>query len=499
MKSVHRRRVLSALQAVAAVSVIGIVLNCGGGERPPPTRDTGLDAAAPPAAASGAFTVLGVTEAGELFFGDAGYTRCGEQAGARTITLDNLSNDVVRFKAGLSRGGDYYALDITEGELKAKQRVTVTISPTAIPAVSDIAEGLFDGTLDITTDDNTPLRSVRLRQTARGAVVKSTIGAAGLDFGSVRVSRSTTLQLSLTNSGNEPVTATMTLGSDDFRIDDAQTTTVVLNPGVPVAKTMRLAPTKEGALVDNLSVSYTPTKMCGEAPELVNLKGVGTNSLAVSPGTHEWGAISCGSQGDFKEVLLDPSNDVIVTATLEKGDGSSAPFRLRTTSNDPIVSGSQLTLTANELRKIRVVPQPIPARTAISEAAYSDRLFIRTVPATQDFVVELKQRPSGAIFNIAGSPAFAPGAVGIEVQGQPVLTIINNGNASGEWSLLGFSPPFRANLTSGTLTAGASVAVTTYATTPAVGNTSTTNIQLQTTSVICADLPGSIGLSITKN
>ena len=228
----HHRRLVPCVQALLTLCVVGGLVHCGGGELPPPAGDdpTGSDAGPNTGGDSGSqsgVTFPDVDLDKGITFGDNGFTDCGGQAGPQTITLKNSTSEIVNFTASVGGGSTMYTVSPPTGGVPARGTALIQITPTAIPKESDVRTDLYAATLEVKFPGRGTPTQIRLHQTARGAIIALT-GGPQIDFGSVKVGDESAIPLSITNSGNAEVTASLGLGTTVFTIGGGPTASIVL-------------------------------------------------------------------------------------------------------------------------------------------------------------------------------------------------------------------------------------------------------------------------------
>jgi hypothetical protein len=366
---------------------------------------------------------------------------------------------------------------------------------------------LYAGTLEITTRPTDPPTDIRLHQTARGAIITSTI-KTDMDFGSVKVGTPSSLPYNLTNSGNVDVTATLTLGTTVFQVDGAGSTTLPLAAGATGSKNITLTPAAATGYNDTLAISYGTAVHCQPPPKTQNLKGVGTTSVGVTPGSLNFGLVNCGTAGQFQTVTVTSTTAMNFTPSL--GKSVTSPFSLADSNGSPLVQGSPIALAAASSYTMRIVPLTINRPAVTTANAMGDVLTVTTdVPNDTAHTVNLIQTAQGAIF------AFNPGAgvshtspnLNAAIVPADTIGLVNTGNAAAPYSLTvtnrAGSPPPPANAfvlsapTSGSAAVGTTNTTLTM-TSPNTYNTTTLGaLHVDSAGgILCADLPVDLPLTV---
>jgi hypothetical protein len=147
----------------------------------------------------------------------AGHVTCGETGATQTFTVTNIGNQAFNIKAlTLGKGATSPFLPPTASAMSlgiGAPPATITVAPRAIPAtVADPSDATqFADTLTITTDitGETPT-VVNLAMQARGAVIANVSIPTAWAFGTVSYGSIGTFTSTLQNTGNAPVSVSLT-------------------------------------------------------------------------------------------------------------------------------------------------------------------------------------------------------------------------------------------------------------------------------------------------
>lgn len=491
------------LPVIVASCVSVAVASCGGGERPPPESnvtpepDPGSSSGSTP---PGTELITGLEDGPDgkgLYFGDNGFVNCGKQAPEKTLILNNPTNDVINFEVTITSGKDYYTVNPLKGGVPIRGTAVIKIVPNAIPQTSDVTPDLYAGTLELQTSPSQPPTTIRLHQTARGAIV--TANPTSMDFGSVRIGSPLGRTLTLTNTGNVDVTANLSVTSSAFSVAGESSGSVTLTPGgAPGTKEIVLSPTEAKEYVDTLTVSFDPSVAhCGTPPSTISLKGQGSVSVGVSPGTLQFGLVDCGTAAPFQTVTISSTSAMTFTPTL--GKSAASPYTLADASGNPIAVGSSIPVPAASTYELRVVPKAITPPASTAAGAFDDTLTITTgVPTDSPHNVQLRQTARGAVFVLDPQTINVTGTINETKTNN--FTLRNNGNAPAPYEII-VSPAstFTSSLTTGTVQGGATAP---GVLTTKLPGTFSTQVQgtIEVTStggVLCADLPSPIALTAT--
>lgn len=505
MKGSARRLVLLG-NLVVASGLAAVIVNCGGGERPKvseeepqpfPEGGTSSSSSSGGEAGPGGLVYAGLDENGEVSFGEGGFTNCGSTAPAQVISLKNNTNDVVNFTAKLGAGDKYFEIDKQEGGVPIKGQFAITVTPKPIPAESEVTPDLYSGRLDIVTKSG-ETKSIRLRQTARGAIIKTSLTTPQIDFGSVKANTTATQLVNFTNSGNAEANASFVLGTQVFGVDNGTAGSAKLGANATVPKTISFKPTDVQAYTDQVSISFdAATVHCKAPPASIALKGAGTSAVTVTPATLDFGPVDCGTAGAFRTVTVSSALAATFTPTLA---GGSTKYTLADSNGTTVTAGNPIALTASVPYMLRVVPKSVPIPSSIANNALGDTLTITTTaPGDTPKNVDLRQTARGAILAI--SPTTITNSGSVNQIFNNALSVNNTGNAPADFTLavtdLNPSPVhsgvlFSLNTTEGSAQVGALPVQFTVKVPDAPNRTQLASLQLgvKPGAVLCQALPG---------
>ena len=397
-----------------------------------------------------------------ISFGSSGYVDCGTQAAAQSIELKNTGNAAFNWEAKLSSGATHYTLSPTSGTVQPSQTTAVQVIPKPIPATSAVTDDLYAGTVEITTTAvNDPVHIINLHQTARGIILKSSIGTS-LDFGGVKILTTATKTFSLTNDGNVPVTAQLSTSSPF-----AVTSTIQLGANDTQAPEISYTPpaagTNDGTLVITtpLPANGGPAR-CAPLPANASLKGAGSTQVSVSPSSLSFGLVDCGSTANYQTLTLTNTGPAL-TFTATFGKDSSSPYTLANDADGaPLQPATPIAVGAGATYKIRVIPQQVVAPASTAANAFGDTLTLTTTSSGDTpKVVNLNMTARGAFL------AISP----INIQGTDNVCnhtkfynfkVENKGNLQGDYTIAAVprqgtpAGTFKINLSSGSLIGGGS-------------------------------------------
>jgi hypothetical protein len=145
-----------------------------------------------------------------------------------------------------------FTVAVEAQDVPAGQPTNITVTPNAMPATSSTQADLFVAGLVITTTPPFPIPTVWLHETASGAVLR--FYPSSIDFAATPVGQSTGIggNFYLVNTGNQPVTPTLSpISVSAFSLTQQQTVT---GPGQPILGNVVFSPMSTGMFVTNVSV-----------------------------------------------------------------------------------------------------------------------------------------------------------------------------------------------------------------------------------------------------
>jgi hypothetical protein len=200
---------------------------------------------------------------------DFGLVSCGSTAAAKTVTLTNTSQATFSWTAAIATA--YYTITPTSGTLAKTKSVDITITPKAIPTVSDTKADLYADTLKITTSPGLESPYVAsLHMTAEGAILS--FNPTTLAFGSQKKDTSRTKSYAVVNTGNFAAPITLTKTGSSFSISPTSSTA---NAGSSASLNATFSPTSTSSSSGTVTVTTT-AKRCAPLPAAMTMTGTGT-------------------------------------------------------------------------------------------------------------------------------------------------------------------------------------------------------------------------------
>ncbi len=238
---------------------------------------------------------------------DFGLVDCGTTADAKTLTVENVGDAAFDVDAALAQGTSF-AVSPTHATVPAQGKVLLTVTPSAVPAVSAITSDLYGDTLTLTTTAQGDVPHViPLHETAHGAILSVSLPQTAIR---ARVDDVVTKPVAVTNTGNATAVGAMTSTNGMLAIP-----ALTIGSGATVNATLevRADPAKLGIDVTE-PVSWNVGPQCGTGT-ISGLVHAYDTTLDLQIG--RWAGCALGHshrvycwgdtlQGNVKEVPLDP-------------------------------------------------------------------------------------------------------------------------------------------------------------------------------------------------
>jgi hypothetical protein len=437
------KKVASLLCTAVAAGVTAVCfVNCSSGEKqPPPAGEPVFDAGTTPPSTTG-------TEAGtggitvtptDIKFGEDGMVDCGSQGATETLILTNGTTKNILFKAKLTEGSDNYTLSPDSVSVAAGAVGTLQVIPKAIPSKSDVKPELYSGNVEVSATEGAgasgaanvlSVTNVKLHQTARGAILASTVSSLTAFTG--RVGTTKTQHFSVTNTGNVPVDLKFSVGGPVFTVTD----TAKVDVNATAVQDVNFTATAQQPYTDTLTVSIVGnTALCGEPIASKDLTATGTNQVDVDKGSLAFGKVNCGSAAPFQALTIDNSGTAM-QFTPVFGKGNAADFTLQDGAGNEVPTSTPTSVGPSTTYTLRVVPKTVVAPVLTTPDGLSDKLTITTNSAGDaPHVVQLTETAQGAYISMnAPSYKVVDGNIGHSAFTNVVLT--NSGNLPGTYTIV---------------------------------------------------------------
>jgi HYDIN/CFA65/VesB family protein len=335
-----------------------------------------------------------------------GLVNCGSTGTTQTLTISNAGNQPFNVTSvTLSEGSNspFAISGVPTTAIAIGGSATITVVPSAIPAVSDPNNvSAFTDRLTIMTDaaGDTP-HVVPLAMQARGAVIADTPLSTTWNFGTVGAGSIGTFSTSVRNTGNAPATVTLQ-GLTTQGIFGLQSNPTTVPPASVTALVGQFsAPSASGNWTDQgqLQVSATDA-FCAALPSqwmtpTIDFSGSSNASpVATISGSLVFPTTDCGgSPPGGQSVTLTNSTNQQLPYTIRLSAGTWYTFA---------DSGSGM-LAPNGVATIVVNPKPVSPGQGVlpGSAPYADELIIdiASLPAT-DFTVPISWTLNGAVLSL---------------------------------------------------------------------------------------------------
>ena len=433
-----------------------------------------------------------------LSFGDqatSGFTACGKQAAAQTVTFTNSCNENYTLTPSLNGGASSpytFTVSPANGVVTAGGgTATITVTPNAIPSTSAVP-GSYGDTLSVSTTaagDTSP-HLITLTQNAYGAVLTgapSTISFPGTPSGG-----ESTVPVGITNSGNAPATLTWSNVAPAVFTFDAN----VMAPGggVTTSPVAYFQPTAVASYAGSATFGVDATTiLCQPIPQTnVSLSGAGTSGsiVSVTPAQVSFNMVPCGTSGGSDPLTIKNNSAATITwmATLPSG----AAFTLSTPSSGSLTPGQSATVTVTSNTN------PVAATTTTASNAFGSQVTVTTTAmGGTSQTIPILETASGAILSFNPTTLTLPATS----RGSPVsYQVVNSGNVAASVSLSLNNPG------PSTLTLNAPTSGSTSSGSPLQGSvtesvistmSSTASVMLATlgTTVLCQPLPSPMAVA----
>ena len=418
-----------------------------------------------------------------------GNTPCGQSATAQDITFTNSGNQAYTVTPTLGMGitSPYtVTMNPASGVVAASGgTLTVTVTPTAIPAVSAVP-GNYNDILSIaTTVSGDAPHQIQLTQNAYGVILG--LSTTALAFPDTTINQRRAFSLALTNSGNAPAPVSFNVnGSPVFTFDAA----FMALPGTstPNAYFLPTSTTTYSATANMVLATGTP--ICQPLPGTLNLSGTGIagSTVTVTPDPLNFGRVNCGSTAAPQTVTVQNLGGTTLNWTAALANANGANFTLMP------ASGS---IPANMSGTFRVVPNAIPVggSTTTAPNGFGDTLTVMTDRSGDSpHVISIVESAQGAILS------FNPGSVTVGRTGTTAANfrVDNTGNVTAPVTLTlattSGNPSLNVSPRTGNSAIGSPFNSTVTNTGGLLGGTGMATVSVATTAPICQPLPAPLSV-----
>ncbi|MGA8408255.1 MAG: choice-of-anchor D domain-containing protein [Candidatus Acidiferrales bacterium] len=338
---------------------------------------------------------------GSLSFGNVSVGSNGQQ----TITLTNSGNTSATISAVSATGAGFTAIGLTTPlTLSASQSTTFTaqFAPTTA--------GIASGAITITSTANDPTVTIPL--TGTGVQGSLAANPSSVNFGSLLVGASASVNVILTNSGTASITISQGSASGTGYSLTGLSVPATLAAGKTTTFTAKFSPSAAGTATGSISISSTAPG----SPLTIPLTGSGTAAqpqLTISPASVSFGNVAVGSSAPQSITLTNAGN---ATLTVSQATASGSGFSMSgATMPMSIAAGGHASFTATF------------APTSAGAATGS----ISVVSNAPGSPAAIAMSGTGIQGQIGASPASVNfGSVGVGSSGTQTITLTNSGTAS---------------------------------------------------------------------
>jgi hypothetical protein len=494
-------RTAAALACIPAILVVSGLLGAGclSGNSTPP--GSGLDAGLP--SLDGATNTIDATilpidasaEGGPISIGavDFGLVGCGTGSASRTYTFTNPEPVAVTYSATIPSGSVFAISGPSSGTVQPGATASITLVASGIPATSK-AGATITSTLQLTTSaTGSAALSVPLKLTTLGGSLSVSQAVAG--FGQVQIgTKATVIPLTITNSGNSPVTVSFGAPQTDGGVDSEfglvyagspSSTTIVAN-GVAGAGATFL-PSSPGAKSVTLAMQ-TNDPLCASQAGSIAMSGTGsTAQVNVGPDPLQFGSVVCGQTGSALQVTITNGSPSAINFSDSLGMGASSPFTVDVSSGTVAAQNGDAGVAI-----ITVTPKAIPFPGNVAPGAYNDTLVVTPVsPFVSPTTITLQESASGAILtlNMDGGTDF--GSVDPGQSPSLPFSVTNTGNVDAPLTVSVTGSGYDAGFVgdAGVAEAGGGAASGNVYFVPTAGGSDPGTVSISTTAPLCAALP----------
>src|SRR5271168_3335599 len=323
----------------------------------------------------------------------------------QTITLTNSANTSTTISAASSSGTGFTVTGIvTPMTLAANQSASFTVQ------FAPTTTGSATGSILITSTANDPTVAIPLSGT--GVQGNLTSNPASINFGSLLVGASGSVNVTLTNSGTASVAISQGSSSGTGYSITGLSSPSTLTAGQSTSFTAKFSPTAAGNATGSISiVSNAPG-----SPLVIALSGSGTASqpqLTISPASVAFGSVSVGSSGSQTVTLINAGN---ATLTVTQASPSGTGFSM---------SGASMPMTINAGSSASFSAIFAPTTTGAASGSIS---IVSNAPGSP---AAIALSGTGIQGQLGANPASVNfGSVAVGSTGSQTITLTNSGSAS---------------------------------------------------------------------
>ena len=338
---------------------------------------------------------------GSVSFGNISMGSNGQQ----TITLTNSGNTSATISTVAASGGAFTAVGIsTPLTLAASQ------STSFVAQFAPTTAGTASGSITITSNANDPTISIPL--TGTGVQGNLTANPSSINFGSLLVGASGSVNVTLTNSGTASVTISQGSASGIGFSMTGLSVPATLTAGQTTTFTAKFSPTAAGAATGNISIASNAPG----SPLAIALTGSGTTGqpqLTMSPASVSYGNVSVGGSATQTITLTNSGN---ATLTVSQASASGTGFS---------VSGASWPMTINAGSSASFAAVFAPTSSGAATGSIS---VVSNAPGSPALIALSGTGVQGQLGASPSSVSF--GSVNVGSSGSQTVTLTNSGTAS---------------------------------------------------------------------
>jgi Abnormal spindle-like microcephaly-assoc'd, ASPM-SPD-2-Hydin len=300
--------------------------------------------------------------------------------GTEPITLTNSGNTTITISSISASGAGFTESGVSNGQTIAAGG-TATVNAVFTPTSAGIVSG------SITINSNATNSPLVIGLSGTGTQAAITANPSSINFGSILVGNSASVNVTLTNSGtaNLNITAASASGTG-FSMGSLSSTT--LNPGGTATFTATFAPAAPGSASGSISV----TSNAPGSPLVIHLSGVGTTTqaqLVANPTSVNFNNVNLGSNSSENVTLTNTGNATLdITAATISGTGytmSLEPTTIGAGGNTTFSVTFTPTASGSASGSITITSNAPTSPTTISLAGTGVEAEISATPSTITF------------------------------------------------------------------------------------------------------------------
>jgi hypothetical protein len=251
------------------------------------------------------------------------------------ITLTNSGNAPITINQVSTTGSGFSASGISAGQTiaaGATASLTATFAPTGTGAIS--------GDITVTSTATNPSLSIPLSGTGLQAAL--TPNPASINFGNLLVGNTSTVSVTLSNSGTAALTITAgSISGTGFTLATTLTTPQTLNPGQAASFNVKFAPTTATAASGSVSI----TSSAPGSPLAIALSGTGTLAqISSNPASVSFGNVAVGGNSSLPVTLTNNGNATLTFSQITVAGAGVSQTGLSTSTT--IAAGASLNFNA---------------------------------------------------------------------------------------------------------------------------------------------------------